>query len=104
MVELLRALLTAFFATLGFCIILQVPRRAAFPAAVLGALSYLLYWLLQEWGVSEPYAIFIGSVFGSFSGNILARRLRMISTIFILLSIVPSVPGLGLYRFMAQLG
>ena len=101
--ELLRALLTAFFGTLGFCVILQVPRRALLPASAVGALSYLLYWLLMRWGMSEPYAVFLGAVFGSLSGNLLARRLKMISSIYILLSIVPAVPGLGLYRFMAQL-
>ena len=101
--DLLRALLTSFFGTMGFCVILQVPRKAVLPASVVGALSYLLYWLLMRCGMDEPYAVFVGAVFGSLAAQLLARRLRMISTIYILLAIVPSVPGLGLYRFMEKL-
>lgn len=102
--ELIRALLTSFFGTMGFCAILQVPRQSVLPASCVGSLTYLIYWLLMQWGIGDSYAVFIASVFGSLSAQILARRLRMISTIFVLMAIVPAVPGLGLYRFMAKLG
>lgn len=41
---------------------------------------------------------------GSLAAQILARRLHMVATIFVLMAIVPTVPGLGLYRFMENLG
>lgn len=98
------ALLTGFFGTLGFCFILQVPRRAALPAAAVGALAQVLCWLLMLLGMAEPTAVFLAAVMGSLAAQVLARRMHMVATIFILMAIVPTVPGLGLYRFMEHLG
>jgi len=40
---------------------------------------------------------------GSLMGQYLARRMQMIATIFVLLAMIPLVPGLGLYRCMHYL-
>ena len=48
-------------------------------------------------------SIFIGALAGSLMAQGCARKMRMIATIFITLSIVAMVPGLGLYRCMALL-
>ncbi len=98
-------LISSFVGTLGFAIFMHAPKRAWFPASAIGGVAYLLYWALQEFGVAEPMAIFIGALLGSILGQYLARRMRMIATIFVLLSMIPLVPGLGLYRcmhFLAQ--
>ena len=44
------------------------------------------------------------ALFGSLLAQFCARKMRMIATIFLLLSVVALVPGLGLYRCMEQLG
>jgi uncharacterized membrane protein YjjB (DUF3815 family) len=71
---------------------------------VIAALSYLLYWVLAFLGISDALAVFAGALFGSLSGQWFARRMKMIGTVFLMSSIVPVVPGLGLYRTMALLG
>lgn len=48
--------------------------------------------------------MFLAALLGSMLAQQLARRMHMIATIFVLLAIVPLVPGLGLYRFMELLG
>ncbi len=98
-------LISSFVGTLGFAIFMHAPKRAWFPASAIGGVAYLLYWELQESGVTEPMAIFIGALLGSILGQYCARRMKMIATIFVLLSMIPLVPGLGLYRcmhFLAQ--
>lgn len=98
-------LISSFVGTLGFAIFMHAPKRAWFPASAIGGVAYLLYWALQESGVTEPMAIFIGALLGSILGQYCARRMKMIATIFVLLSMIPLVPGLGLYRcmhFLAQ--
>lgn len=98
-------LLSSFLGTLGFAIFMHAPKRAWLPASAIGGVAYLVYWALQEMGIYEPMAIFIGALLGSMLGQYLARRMRMIATIFVLLSMIPLVPGLGLYRcmhFLAQ--
>jgi uncharacterized membrane protein YjjB (DUF3815 family) len=96
-------LISSFIGTLGFAIFMHAPKRAWLPASAIGGVAYLVYWALQEFGVNEPMAIFIGALLGSILGQYLARRMKMIATIFVLLSMIPLVPGLGLYRCMSYL-
>ncbi len=102
--DLLRAFLASFLGTLGFAGMIRVPKRAMLPASLIGAVAFVLYTLLVRLGMSEAFAVFAGALFGSVMGQWCARKMHMIATIFILLSIVPAVPGLGLYRFMEMLG
>ena len=98
-----RMFLSALVGTLGFALLLHAPRRSWLPASVIGAVAYTLYWVLHQAGVSMPLSIFIGALAGSMLAQFCARNMRMIATIFITLSIVAMVPGLGLYRCMALL-
>lgn len=101
---ILRALFASFMGTIGFAVLLNAPKKAWIPASMIGALSFALYWILFEIGLPEPFAIFMGAAIGSLLAQLYARRMRMIATIFLTLSIVPMVPGLGLYRCMELLG
>ena len=105
LVQGLVKLVSSFIGTLGFAIFMHAPRKAWFPASVIGGVAYLLYWALLQFGLYEPLAIFLGALLGSMLGQYCARRMQMIASIFVLLSMIPLVPGLGLYRcmrFLAQ--
>ncbi len=98
-------LISSLVGTLGFAIFMHAPKRAWLPASAVGGVAYLLYWALLQFGLYEPAAIFLGALLGSVAGQYLARRMQMIASIFVLLSMIPLVPGLGLYRcmhFLAQ--
>lgn len=101
--EMIRALATSFVGTLGFAALLHAPRRAWLPASAIGGVGYLLYWALLQAGFGDPAAIFVGALVSSLLAQLAARQMRMIATIFVTLSIIPFVPGLGLYRCMALL-
>ncbi len=102
--EILRAVLGAFFGTVGFAMLVHIPRRAWLSSGLIAAFSYLVYWLLVRFGFSDPASIFLGSLFGSVAGQLCARKMKIIGTVFLMSAIVPVVPGLGLYRMMAFLG
>lgn len=104
MEEMLRTLLTSFLGTLGFALLLHAPKKAWLPASLIGGVSYTLYIFLLEMGCPQTVSMFGGALAGSLLAQICARRMRMIATIFITLSIVSLVPGLGLYRCMEHLG
>lgn len=104
MAELVRILLMSFLGTLGFALLLHAPRKAWLPASLIGGVSYTLYFALLELGAPEAAAMFCGALVGSLLAQLCARKMRMIATIFITLSIVSLVPGLGLYRCMEYLG
>ncbi len=96
-------LVSSFVGTLGFAIFMHAPKRAWLPASAVGGVAYLLYWALLQLGLYEPAAVFVGALLGSVLGQYLARRMQMIASIFVLLSMIPLVPGLGLYRCMHYL-
>lgn len=96
-------LASSFVGTLGFAIFMHAPKRAWLPASAIGGVAYLLYWALLQFGLYEPTAIFIGALLGSVLGQYCARRMRMIASIFVLLAMIPLVPGVGLYRCMHYL-
>lgn len=102
--ELIRTLITSFFGTLGFALLLHAPKKAWIPASIIGGVSYTLYIALLHAGCPQAAAMFSGALAGSILAQWCARRMRMIATIFITLSIVSLVPGLGLYRCMENLG
>ena len=96
-------LISSFVGTLGFAIFMHAPKRAWIPASLIGGVAYALYWALMQLGLNDPTAIFIGALLGSVLGQYCARRMRMIASIFVLLAMIPLVPGLGLYRCMHYL-
>ena len=103
--DVLLKMVSSFVGTLGFAIFMHAPKRAWFPASAVGGLAYALYWLLLSHGFSAFMSIFVAALLGSVLGQFLARRMQMIATIFVLLAMIPLVPGLGLYRcmhFLAQ--
>ncbi len=97
-------LVSSFVGTLGFAIFMHAPKKAWLPASAIGGAAYLLYWALLQADLYEPLAMFIGAFLGSVLGQYCARRMQMIASIFVLLSMIPLVPGLGLYRCMRYLG
>ena len=87
--------LTSFVGTLGFAILLHAPKRAWLPASLIGAMTYTLYWSLKQLSLDEAASMFLAALFGSLLAQFCARKMRMIATIFLLLSVVALVPGLG---------
>ena len=104
LLHLVLVFLGSAVGTWGFGLLVHAPRRAWLTSAALGGLSYGLYELLMLLGVSDPMSIFAAACLSSLLAQVCARRMRMIATIFITLSIVSLVPGLGLYRCMALIG
>ena len=102
--EILRAAFGSFVGTVGFAMLVHVPRRSWWVAGLIAALAYLVSWGLSRLGCPEEIGIFCGALFGSLLGLFCARHMRMIGTVFLMSAIVPVVPGLSLYRMMAYLG
>ena len=102
--EILRAVFGAFFGTIGFAMLVHVPGKAWLPSGVIAAFSYLVYWAFLRIGFSDPTSIFLGAFLGSLAGQLCARKMKMIGTVFLMSAVVPVVPGLGLYRMMAFWG
>ena len=102
--QILRAVAGTFFGTVGFAMLVHVPKRTWFASGAVAVFSYLVYLGLSCFSIPDPMAIFSGALLGSLTGLLCARRMKMIGTVFLMSAIVPVVPGLGLYRTMSAIG
>ena len=102
--KLLWIFLTASVGSLGFAVILRVPRRGWVAASLIGGLGYAIDYFLLEIGIHSALAMFVGCLVASLLSQYSARKLQMIATSFVTVAIIPCVPGIGLYRCMYYLG
>ena len=97
------AALGAFGGTLGYGYILNAPKNTILPASFIGLAGYIVYILLGMAGFGTMSAYFFSTVFVSVVCELLARKMRTPSTIFLLGALVPLVPGYNFYLAMLAL-
>ncbi len=102
--ELIKIALASFFATLGYGIVLQAPKRSLLFGSLIGMIGYIIYWFLYHLTPLNKEAMFIASALASTIGQVAARKIKMPVTIFSIMAIIPLVPGMALYRGMSYLG
>ncbi len=101
---LLRAIVSGFLGAMGFGALLRAPKKGILWGAVIGSIGYTSYWLIFHVTGSELPAMFVGALLAAALGQIAARKLHMISTVFVTIAILPLVPGIGLYHAMSAMG
>ncbi|MBQ6824761.1 MAG: threonine/serine exporter family protein [Clostridia bacterium] len=95
-------LITAFLGTLGFGVLFNIRGRKLWLAALGGLLSWGFFLLLGLWMENEPVRYFLCSVLVSVYAEILARVVKTPTTTFIIISLIPLIPGGSLYYTMAS--
>ncbi len=95
--------LYAFLACAGFCIVFEI-RKPLFIllSCVTGAVGWLVFLLLADIG-SGVVRYLLATIVVSVLSEIFARILKAPATIFLVIGIVPLVPGGGLYYAMDAL-
>lgn len=95
--DALLQVVMAFFGTIGFGMLFHSRGKKLLLAGLGGMLSWTLFLLLGRWIESEPIRYFIVSVVISIYAEVLARICKTPAGTFGILSLVPLVPGGGLY-------
>ena len=95
--DVILQIVTAFFGTIGFGILFRSKGKKLFLAGLGGMMAWALFLLLGRWIESEPVRYFIVSVVISIYAEVLARLCKTPAGTFGILSLVPLVPGGGLY-------
>ena len=95
--------LYAFLACVGFSIVFDVkkPLFVAISSGI-GAIGWAVFLLLGSAG-SEVFRYLLSTIAISILSEIFARILKAPATIFLLIGIIPLVPGSGLYYAMSYL-
>ena len=89
-------LTVAFFGTLAFCILFQVPFKYFFDCCLTGMFGWLFYLLAGRF-TSVSTAIFIAALVVTGMSRFYAVKRQSPVTIFLIPGIFPLVPGAGIY-------
>jgi uncharacterized membrane protein YjjB (DUF3815 family) len=100
MLELALALLWALLATMGFGLLFRAPIRDLPFAALGGALAWGAYMGMRILSDSDAFSYFAASIAVGLYAETLAGLLKRPAALFILCSIIPLVPGGGMYYTM----
>lgn len=99
MSDLLRAVFGSFVACFAFCFILNARGRFLFYAPLGSVLCWLSYLTASHF-LPELTSYFTATVVVSVYAEIMARRQKAPVTIFLLIGLLPLVPGGGIYYTM----
>ena len=89
-------LIAACLATMFFSLLFHQPMRAMVFSGIIAAVGYGIFLVFHK----NTVAYFLAALFIGIACELLARFFKMTATLFITSSIIPLVPGLGLYRTM----
>ena len=101
MSELLQ-LVTAFIGTFGFSILFHIRGRKLWLAALGGLFAWTVFLALGFFIESEPVRYFIVSMLTTLYAEVLARMVKTPTTTFVIVSLIPLIPGSGLYYTMTN--
>ena len=92
------SVLFTFWAIWGFCSVFSCPYKFVVICCAEAALCWAVYLVCIGFGLSSVWATFFGAVFVDLAAQILARRLKAPVIIFLIIGVLPLVPGYGIYR------
>lgn len=89
----------SFFACAGFAIVLNAPRKELFYCGLCGLISFVVYMALYD-VVGSIFAIFAATIVSMGFARICSYRRKSPSTMYVIMGILPHVPGAGMYYTM----
>lgn len=90
-------------ACVGFCILVNVPKKAIIPAAATGGIAWFVYQTAMTMGYTKAVAAFAATCIVAILSDILSRKLKEAATVFVIPGILPLVPGSGMYYTMSAI-
>lgn len=98
--ELLYKIVITALASLGFALFFNVRARHLLKATIGGVLTWLIYYGLTFIFPDIFIPCLIASVFAAIYSEAIARLVKAPATVFSIISVIPLVPGRGLYYTM----
>ncbi|MGE5673061.1 MAG: threonine/serine exporter family protein [Mycobacterium leprae] len=95
--------LFAFITSASSAIAFRGPLRAVPASGLTGLSGYAAYTVSTQHGAPEMLAAFLGALVVGLAGELLARRLRQPTLLFVVPGLFPLVPGIIAYNGMLSL-
>ena len=93
-------LTTVFLGTLGFALLFRVRRERLLPACLGGILGWGVYLAMGLVVSADMIRYFVAAVVLTIYAEVMARVLKCPATLFIIVAVIPLVPGSSLYGTM----
>lgn len=90
----------SYFLTVGFAYYLYTPKKSIIKVGIIGATGWCVYKLLIYLNMDAVIATFLATCLIGLIGEMLARKHKKAATVYLLPSILPLVPGAGMYNTM----
>ena len=82
----------SYLAAVGFAVFLNSPKKTLYVAGSIGMISWVIYMMTSN---------FIAASIAALLSEILARKMKKPTILFIVPGIITLIPGLGLYNTMS---
>lgn len=100
--EITIQLFTAFLGSLGYCLLFHLRTQLLLPAALGGLLNWGIYLALELQMESAFFPCLIAAAVSALYAEGMAKWLRAPATLFLVPSVIPSVPGGSLFYAMSS--
>ena len=94
--------IASFFAAYSFGILFNIKDKYLTIAGFGGAIGWFIYKLCLVFGISDAVSLFISALCFSTYSEISARIYKTPSTLLSVCSLIPLVPGYGIYNTMYE--
>ena len=101
--ELLIRLITSFFCSMAFAIVFKINKRHLLFGGLGGFFTYFAYHTVYFFLSSAFAAAYISTVIAALFAEFMARVRKAPTSVFLIPSVIPTVPGSNLYYFMQNL-
>lgn len=98
MIGIIVQLTGAFLGTLGFCVLLNIPRKLWAYSSLVGTAAWGVYLAAETYTDAVVTLNFLAALTAAILAQILARFFRATVTLFLIPGIFPMVPGAGMYE------
>ncbi len=93
----------SYLAAVGFAVYFNSPKKTLYISGAIGMISWIVYILLMRINFDMMTSNFAAASVASLLSEILARKMKKPTILFLVPGIVTLVPGLGLYNTMSYI-
>lgn len=90
----------SYLAAVGFAVFLNAPKKTLYISGIVGMTSWVVYVVLIRLNLDMMTSNFIAASVATVLSEILARKMKKPTVLFIVPGIITLIPGLGLYNTM----
>lgn len=95
---MLIQIIGSFLAVVSLSVVFGVPKKYIIYSGIAGAVGQIMYFLIISFNGSQLIAVFAAAVVVALLAHIMARLFKAPVTVFLIPGIIPTVPGLDMYR------